>query len=394
MLSGTTRRSTLSFSLAVVSLAVALSLFVSVQTGLAQSEKSGSSEAASRRREYDAIAKQAQALEQFTGLLKRVVKHAQPTVVHLVADKRSRLGQVTEAGAGVIIQHDGKYYVITNLHVVRNASLRNTTIHLADGRHTQPTGKWVDESTDIAVLGLNSSNLSHARIGDSDKLEIGDFVMAMGSPFGLSHSVTFGMLSAKGRYDLKLGTQQVKYQQFLQTDAAINPGNSGGPLVNLRGEVVGINTAIASNSGGNEGIGFAIPINIVIRIAKQLISGGKVTRGYLGVSNSVDSREIGPALAVALGLPSPHGVHVGEVTENSPAKRAKILAGDVIIEFDGDRVETFEHLVNLTGLAPVGKEVDVVVYRDGKPLSVRLTLSERPPASEINIRPAPSEFNN
>src|SRR5205085_10072275 len=159
-----------------------------------------------------------------------------------------------------------------------------------------------------------------ARIGDSSKVEIGDFVLAVGSPFGLSHSVTYGIISAKGRRDLELGDDSVRFQDFMQTDAAINPGNSGGPLINLRGEVVGMNTAIASSSGGNEGIGFTIPINMVMIIARQLVERGTVIRAYLGVA--LDSK-FGPATAMSVGLMRPRGTRVTRITPGSPAESGK-----------------------------------------------------------------------
>ena len=158
--------------------------------------------------------------------------------------------------------------MLTNRHVIRHSSPERIEIHLADGRVFNPTRIWSDSETDVAAMAIDATGLAAARLGDSDALEIGDFVLAVGSPFGLSQSVTRGIVSAKGRHNLDLGDDDLKWQNFIQTDAAINPGNSGGPLVNLRGEVVGLNTAIASASGGNEGIGFSIPINIVARIAR------------------------------------------------------------------------------------------------------------------------------
>ena len=211
-------------------------------------------------------------------------------------------------------------------------------------------------------------------MGDSDKLEIGDFVLAVGSPFGLSHSVTYGIISAKGRRDLKLGDGSVKYQNFLQTDAAINPGNSGGPLLNLRGEVIGINTAIASSSGGSEGIGFSIPINMVMNIATQLIERGNVVRAYLGVR--LDSR-FDAARAAALGLPRPAGALVSTVTPNSPAATSDVREGDVILKVNDVHVEDDAHLVNLVSLSGVGESINLVVYRGGKTLAVKVQVGKR-----------------
>ncbi len=224
-------------------------------------------------------------------------------------------------------------------------------------------------------MSLETQGLLAARLGDSGKLEIGDFVLAVGSPFGLSHSVTYGIISAKGRRDLRLGDDGVQYQDFLQTDAAINPGNSGGPLLNLRGEVIGLNTAIASASGANEGIGFAIPINMAMVIAEQLVERGMVVRAYLGVR--LDS-SFGPTEAAKLGLSRPEGARVSGINRNSPAEQARILVGDIILEFDGTRIEDDMHLINLVSLTPVQKEVDVRLLRDGRPISLRLRVANRP----------------
>ena len=204
----------------------------------------------------------------------------------------------------MIVEINGKPYILTNRHVVDDASLSNINIHLADGRLLHPTNVASDRRTDVAILTLDAQDVMPARLGDSGRVEIGDFVLAVGSPFGLSHSVTYGIISAKGRRDLELGDGSIKYQDFFQTDAAINPGNSGGPLLNLRGEVIGINTAIASSSGGSEGIGFTIPINMAISVARQLVEQGRPMRAYLGVGLN---DTFGPADASRLGLPSGRG---------------------------------------------------------------------------------------
>jgi serine protease Do len=213
-----------------------------------------------------------------------------------------------------------------------------------------------------------------APLGNSDRLEIGDFVLAVGSPFGLSHSVTFGIISAKGRRDLHLDDAGLRFQDFLQTDAAINPGNSGGPLCNLRGEVIGINTAIATNSGRNEGIGFAIPINMFMAVARQLVETGQVVRAFLGVT--LDAR-FGAALAAEIGLPGLMGARVTALTPGSPAETARLQPGDVILEIDGTKVEDDLHLINLVGLLGVGKTVPLVIFRDGKTISTTVQLGDR-----------------
>jgi serine protease Do len=287
---------------------------------------------------------------------------------------RSRDSAIDEAGSGVLIERNGRVYVVTNRHVVKYSTLAGIDVKLADGRVLHPAQVWSDRATDIAILSVPDDGLVPARLGDARKLEIGDFVLAVGSPFGLSHSVTYGIISAKGRRDLHLGDDGVVYQDFLQTDAAINPGNSGGPLLNLRGEVIGINTAIASSSGGSEGIGFTIPINMVMLIAGQLIDHGAVARAYLGVR--LDS-SFGPDAAINAGLPRPEGARVTGITKGSPAETAQIKIGDILLSFGGTRIEDDNHLINLVSLTPVNEEVEVRLLRAGKPLALKVRVANR-----------------
>ncbi|MCR4414943.1 MAG: trypsin-like peptidase domain-containing protein [Thermoguttaceae bacterium] len=330
---------------------------------------------------YRELRVQAEFLERQSAVIRTVARLVGPTVVFVEADAShratnpgARLRRVEEAGSGVVIAFGGKHYILTSRHVVAGTPPESIKITLADGRRLHPTRIWDDIETDVAVMAVSAPDLVAAALGDSDRMEIGDFVLAVGSPFGLSNSVTFGIISAKGRRDLDLGDSGVRLQDFLQTDAAINPGNSGGPLVNLRGEVIGINTAIASRSGANEGIGFAIPINMFMVVARQLIEHGKVSRAFLGVT--LDPA-YGPVLAAELGLPRPAGARVNQVAENSPAAAAKIEVGDVILEFNGVPVENDAHLVNMVNLTPVGKQVEVVVYRQGRTEVVRVVVGER-----------------
>ncbi len=215
-------------------------------------------------------------------------------------------------------------------------------------------------------MAIDAVGLVAARLGDSDALEIGDFVLAVGSPFGLSQSVTRGIVSAKGRHNLDLGDEELRLQNFIQTDAAINPGNSGGPLVNLRGEVVGLNTAIASSSGGNEGIGFSIPINIVARTSRALVEGKDVPLGFLGVDLDDQFTE---RRAEELGLHYLVGTRVTKTHANSPAMRAGLQVDDVIVRFNGATVEGDAHLKGLIKLTEIGKQVELTIFRDGKPTS-------------------------
>ena len=325
------------------------------------------------------LARDVAALEQQGSVLKRVVKLVKPSVVHIEATRDAdegpvRKSPIDEAGSGVLIERSGKHFVLTNRHVIKYSTLAGIDVKLCDGRILRPTQIWSDRATDIAILAVAGENLVPARLGDSRQLEIGDFVLAVGSPFGLSHSVTYGIVSAMGRRDLQLGDDGVIYQNFIQTDAAINPGNSGGPLINLRGEVVGINTAIASSSGGNEGIGFTIPINMMMLIADQLIERGSVQRAYLGVR--LDSA-FGPEAAARVGMASPQGARVTGITKNSPAETARIQVGDVILAFDGTRIEDDNHLINMVSLTPVDKEVEVRLLRDGQSVSLKVRVGNR-----------------
>jgi serine protease Do len=322
----------------------------------------------------------APALQSQAIVLKTVAKLVGPTVVHIEAEspqasaEYNRGRRIEEAGSGVIIQSGGKFYVLTNRHVIRSAAPESIRIKLHDGRELHPSRVLEDREMDVAVLPLAAPNLVAASLGDSDRLEIGDFVLAVGSPFGLSHSVTFGIISAKGRRDLHLDRAGLRFQDFLQTDAAINPGSSGGPLCNLRAEVVGINTAIATDSGHNEGIGFSIPINMFMGVARQLIETGKVVRAFLGVTLD---HKFGPATAVEIGLPGPMGARVTAITPGSPAEAVRLQPGDVVLEIDGIRIEDDAHLINLVSLIPVGKKVPLVIFRGGKALSIPVELADR-----------------
>ena len=319
-------------------------------------------------------------LEAQATVVKTVAKLIGPTVVHIEADvpqqtlEHYRDRHIEEAGSGVIVQRKGHFYVLTNRHVFRNTPADSIRVYLADGRRIHPQRVLEDEETDVGVLPIQASNLIAAPVGDSDRMEIGDFVLAVGSPFGLSHSVTFGIISARGRHDLQLGDDSVRFQDFLQTDAAINPGNSGGPLCNLHGEIIGINTAIASNSGGNEGIGFSIPIDLFMAVARQLIDTGKVTRAFLGVS--LDAK-FGPALAVELGTPLAIGTRVAAVTHGGPAEAVGIRPGDVIVKLDSTPIDDDAHLVNLIGLTEVGKKVTLEILRDGTTVVIPVVVVDR-----------------
>ena len=329
-----------------------------------------------RDAEYASLARDVQAMDREFAIVKRVVKLVTPAVVHIESKplpKYQGLLHIEEAGSGVIVQFGSKFYVLTNRHVIRHSSPERIEVHLADGRVFHPTKIWSDSETDVAALAIDGSNLAAARLGDSDALEIGDFVLAVGSPFGLSQSVTRGIVSAKGRHNLDLGDDDLKWQNFIQTDAAINPGNSGGPLVNLRGEVVGLNTAIASASGGNEGIGFSIPINIVARISRALVDDHKVPRGFLGVHLDINFNQ---QRAKSLGLGRLVGTRVSGVDPKSPAERANLKVNDVILEYNGVRIDEDTHLISLIKLTQIGSRVPLSILRDGKMISLEVEIAD------------------
>lgn len=266
------------------------------------------------------------------------------------------------AGSGFIIDAAG--LILTNHHVVVNAS--TITVTLANDSEFAAQVIGTDEKTDIALLKINTGHaLPTVPLGNSETLEIGEAVLAIGNPFGLEHTVTSGIVSAKGR---RIGAGP--YDNFIQTDASINPGNSGGPLINRRGEVVGVNTAIFSRGGGNIGIGFAIPVNLVKELLPALKQTGRVTRGWLGVV----IQKVTPTLAESLGLSAPHGALVANVSQNSPAEAAGLTHGDVIVEFNQTIVKQSNDLPIIVARTTVGKTVPVKIHRNGslKTLSVRV----------------------
>jgi serine protease Do len=276
-------------------------------------------------------------------------------------------------GSGFMISDDG--YLVTNYHVIRDAEdiiVRLTDKQEFKGDEVKIVG--TDPRTDIALLKIDDAqNLSYLKFGDSDNVKVGDWAIAFGNPFQLEGTVTVGVISAKGRAGIAL-PEGPDFQSFLQTDAAINPGNSGGPLVNIHGDVIGINTAITSPSGGNVGIGFAIPANLAKSVIEELKTEGKVTRGYLGVY----LQEITDDLKEAMDLPSLEGVLISEVVDNTPASRAGIKSGDVIIEFDGKKVKDMASFRINVASTDVGKTVRVKVFRDGREKELRVTLGEMP----------------
>lgn len=267
-------------------------------------------------------------------------------------------------GSGFIIDRDGT--ILTNYHVVDGAD--KITVTLSDGQSFTAKVLGKDQKTDIAIIKIDArQDLPIVSLGNSDQLQVGEWVMAIGNPFGLDHTVTSGIVSAKGRH---IGNGP--YEDFIQTDASINPGNSGGPLVNMRGEVVGINTAIFSQSGGNIGIGFAIPTNLVKDLLPQLRAKGKIVRGFLGAT----IQKVTPEIAETMGLKQAHGALVADLTKDGPAERAGVKTGDVILALDGKEIRDSADLpLQVARLAP-GKTVQAKVLRDGKELALPITVGE------------------
>jgi serine protease Do len=326
---------------------------------------------------YEELSREAAPLRQMSQVLSRVAQATSTSVVHIRSERRTHArGRVEETGSGVIMasSHQRGLFVVTNRHVIEGAANEDIHIQLHDFRELHPEQVWSDPATDLAVMKISASGIIPGRWGDSNQVEIGHLVLAMGSPFGLSRSVTLGIISAKGRRQLKLGSADVINQDFLQTDAAINPGNSGGPLIDLSGQVIGINTAIASSSGGNEGIGFSIPSNLAQRVMEQLLEHGVVRRAYLGVR--LDP-QFDQQTARQLKLDRVRGARVTEVYPNTPAARASLQIDDVVLTFDGVEVQDENHLINLVSLTPIGRQIKLGVWRGSTRTTLTITLADR-----------------
>jgi len=283
---------------------------------------------------------------------------------------RGREYQQRGLGSGVIVNPNG--VILTNNHVVGDADKIKVTLY--DGREFKAEVKGKDPKTDLAVIKIKGRSLPYAKLGDSDKIKVGEIVLAIGNPFGLKSTVTQGIVSAKGRSDVGIAT----YENFIQTDAAINPGNSGGPLVNLKGEVIGINTAIFTRSGGYMGVGFAIPINMAKSVMKQLLEKGRVVRGWLGIIIQPLTQE----LAESFGIKGKKGVLVGDVIKGSPAEEAGLKRGDVIVEFAGKKVDTPSSLQEKVASTPPGTLAKITILRERKYKTLEVKIGEMPEEKE------------
>lgn len=276
-------------------------------------------------------------------------------------------------GSGVVV--DAKRgLILTNHHVINNAI--QITVTLNDGRYYNAEVVGADPETDVAVIKINAKNLTAIKTTISKNMRVGDFVVAIGNPFGLGQTVTSGIISALGRSGLGIEG----YEDFIQTDASINPGNSGGALVNLRGELIGINTAIFSQGGGNIGIGFAIPISMALEIMEQLVKTGEVKRGFLGVN----IQDLNPELAEAFGLEKQQGAIISRIIKNSPAEKAGLKAGDIILSIENKPIKNASDLKNQIGLLPVNKKIIFKILRNNKEQQVGVTVTESTSATKNN----------
>jgi serine protease Do len=310
-----------------------------------------------------------------------VARKVSPAVVAVEAVKQTpargtsgKTRSVDESGSGVLIRiarHPG-VYVLTNNHVIQQAPADQITISLADNRILKPSKVWADPESDVAILLVNADNLPTAALGNSDGVRVGQWVLAIGSPFGLNQTVTHGIISARERGQVSLNNT-IRIKDFLQTDAAINPGSSGGPLINMDGEVIGINTAIASRSGDNSGVAFSIPINLIKRILDPLLERGTVTRGYLGVQVA---QSFEAADAAALGLNRAQGALLETVYPETPAAAAGLRARDVVLEVDGVAMRNENHFINHISTLPAGRQVRLTIWRDRRTMTVTAVIGD------------------
>ncbi|MDR2169550.1 MAG: trypsin-like peptidase domain-containing protein [Planctomycetaceae bacterium] len=320
-------------------------------------------------------------LEKSGEVISQSAKYVSPSIVHIevkrlraaqssrVRESRNVQIEVEDSGSGFIVRLGGKDYVITNQHVVGGVEIDSIVIHTSDRRMLTPKQIHTNNEFDLAVIEMDAK-LTPADIGDSDKVRVGDLILTIGSPYGLERSVTMGIVSATSRRKIPASNGQAPTCEFFQIDAATNPGNSGGPVLNIRGEVVGVITAIATTGGGSEGIAFAIPINAVLKIAKQIANGGIALRPYIGVGFD---HIFGTKEHKKIGLDRLIGAHISRVIPDSPASEANIQVGDVVINFGNIEVEDGYHLNNLICQAEIGKPVELTIRRNKKNIKINVT---------------------
>lgn len=307
-----------------------------------------------------------------------IARQMSPAVVYVEAAKTTRSGKnqsQEESGSGVIVRWPGQPtpLVLTNNHVIAQATTDHITVNLSDGKLLRPNRVWTDPESDVAVLRIEGgSDLPSAILGDSNQVRVGQWVLAFGSPFGLNQTVTHGIISARERGQVSLGGT-IRIKDFLQTDAAINPGSSGGPLVDMHGEVIGINTAIASHSGSNSGVAFSIPANLVRRVVTQLLEKGSVSRGYLGIQ-MMPAFE--PSDALRLGLDRVQGAWIEAVYSGTPAAEAGLRAQDVILQVDTVSIRNENHFINYISTLAAGQRVQLQVWREGKRVNLNAVVGD------------------
>ncbi len=318
-----------------------------------------------------------ESLEQLSARFEAVAAKVGPAVVSIEAVKPPQSGKTKateDSGSGFIIQGElGKNsYVVTNNHVITGAEPAKITIGLADGRAFKAAKVWADPESDVAVLRIDKGDLPTVKMGDSSKMHVGEWVLAIGSPFGLNQSVTHGIISAVERGQISLGGT-IRIKEFLQTDAPINPGSSGGPLLNLDGEVIGINTAIASHNNTNSGVAFSIPINLARTVARELLEKGVVSRGFLGLHLA---QSFDPSDALKLGLDNANGALVETVYPETPASAAGLKAGDVILQLDEKAIRNENQLINMISGLPIGQKIRLQVWRSQKVETLYATIAD------------------
>lgn len=319
-------------------------------------------------------------LQALSDRFEQIAARTLPAVVSIEAIKPAKSTATNknkpqeESGSGVIVRLDTRpgYFVLTNNHVVSGARNDQITIHLGDGKIFRPTQTWSDPETDIALMAIDGQNLPAATLGNSDTAKVGRWVIAIGSPFGLSQTVTHGIISARDRGQVSLGST-IRIKEFLQTDAAINPGSSGGPLIDLQGDVIGINTAIASHNGSNSGVAFSIPTNLVKRVMTQMLAQGAIQRGYLGMQLSSGFE---PNDALKLGLSKVTGALVEKVYPDTPAAASGLRANDVILNVESVEIRNENHLINLISGLPIGQKIRLQVWRERTTLTLEAVVGD------------------
>jgi S1-C subfamily serine protease len=307
-----------------------------------------------------------------------IARRVAPAVVYVEASKSpkassSKTATLEESGSGVLIRYQDQVLALTNNHVISQANAEQITLTLADGTLLHPTRVYADPETDVAALRIEAMpGLVTANLGDSDTARVGQWVLAIGSPFGLNQTVTHGIISARERGQVSLGNT-IRIKDFLQTDAAINPGSSGGPLFNIDGEVIGINTAIASHSGTHSGVAFSIPVNIAKRVVRQLLENGNVSRGYLGMQLAPTFE---PVDAVRLGMEKVEGALVETIYPGTPAETAGLHANDVVLQVDQQSIRNENQLINLISTLSVGQRVKLRVWRERKMITLEAVVGD------------------